>query len=205
MNKKILIIGFLLMLLFLVGCSNKLTCKGDVKGSDDLYYQKIHLSNISSDNSYYCKTRSRAQDNFLAEQQKQENILQSIRKECYLAGKDYNKTFDLIVHYNLSCEKIAYINDHLLMSSNKRDAGNIKGEVNRFFSNGKLEGNFYQWVYDENLATGELVKNVAYHLDCNNTTSHWKKDIQTSKLRDTTVFEYYNEKDFVIYYTNNCI
>jgi len=143
-------------------------------------------------------------------------------KDCYNNGTDLSVYFDLIEDYNLSCDRIGYINDHLIKNHEKMDAGHLKGSYLGFLSDRHVRGQYYQWVTNENLATGRLVKNLTYHLDCNNETHHWytgtvcvsgKKNpmetpsclVKSEGKQDTRRYKYYDEKDFVLYYVERCL
>lgn len=118
------------------------------------------------------------------------------RQRCYNLGKDFKYYFDIISDYNLSCKKIAYINDHLLDNIVALNGGYIKGnfEEYRFFgsTHSDYEAHLTEYVVTGILATGQLMRNISYHVDCNNQTSN-------------VVKEFYNEKEFVMYYVDRCI
>lgn len=168
-------------------------CYGQVEEDiEELYYFKHYKSNLSGSNAYNCKIGNHTIDKLRQEEYNTARSLEAQRRECSLSGKDYNEIFDLIQDYNLSCERIKYINDHYVTSAEKRDGGYIKGVSSGFFSSGNVKGKFYSWVQTENLATGRLVKEVDSHLNCNG-------------IVDSKVFTYYTESDFIMYYVNNCV
>lgn len=129
---------------------------------------------------------------------------------CYNEGGWINISYDLEKDYNLSCAKVDYLNDHLIMSSSKQHAGIISGSFSGFLSYRSVKGDFYQWVYDESVATGKLPKSVRFHADCNNETQ--KLDLKRNwdykeiiKYTNTRSVSYFSEEDFVMFYVNNCI
>jgi hypothetical protein len=132
---------------------------------DRLYWEKIHKEN---------EERER------------------IRIECYNNGSDYNFSFDIIKDYGLSCNKLKYINDHFIDKSRQVDGGYIEGSYSGLFSYGHIEGQLYQYVTEQTLATGQLVQSTKYHLNCNNEES--------DRLTD-----FYTESEFIMYYVERCL
>lgn len=187
------------------GFPEEVYCYGDVKGSSELYY----LGHQDSVYSYAdCKKGNRTLDR--------------INQLCYYNGSDHQDSFDLIEDYGFSCKQIEYINDHFVQEIEKKGSGEINGELNSFFSYGYINGKSYQWINKENLATGNLIKNAKYHLDCKNSTLFWKIQYicndgkvfpsETSqciggrnKIKDTKELEYYSKEDFIMYYVDRCI
>ena len=183
----------------------------------DLYCIKDYKSNITNSDFEYV-ARSHKQDKLneevRAQRQKELDESNKKNKECFDKGKYYNKSFDIFNDYNLDCKKLAYINDHLIDKSRQVDGGYIDGSYHGLFSYGHIEGRMYDWVTEGILATGQLVKNISYHLDCENSTlslprddfEHWTYQPQPPKTRDDTkVIEYYTESEFVMYYVTKCI
>lgn len=167
------------------------TCNLHSVFSSDKYCQINYYSNFSGSGSYY-ELRSHKAD-FLAEQERQ--VIEKERKEneikekqCYDNGYDYHRDLDIIKDYGLSCQKIAYINDHLI--DEKVNGGYIKGSYSGFFSSGHIEGNFD--IMKDSLATGQLVQNISYHVNCRNETTNEEID-------------YYDESEFVLYYVDRCL
>jgi hypothetical protein len=203
------------------------TCEGDLRGTDLYEYEDYgRCSNWSGSfcipeckvgNHTLDAINKKAREEATAKEQKE----QEERKACYDAGKDYNLTFDLIEDYNLSCAKIQYLNDHFLLSAEQKDGGYIDGSSYGLFSSGHIEGKFYDWVNTEVVATGKLVKEMKFHLDCKNSTMFWRSVLRCSDGKifpdeinycengvdatNTTKIIYYTEADFVVYYTDRCI
>lgn len=173
-------------------------CRISTIGHPELYcYQDCTLGSCddySSDSTF--KVGNHTYNALVAEQQHQQAIYtaeqQRIAQECYNSGKDYAYNFSVFVNYNLTCSKVAYINDHFIDKTRQVDGGYIKGSYSGFFSSGHIEGHLYQYVTEGVLATGQLMKTLNYHLDCNNVTSN-------------KVATYYSESDFVMEYVNKCI
>lgn len=156
----------------------------------------------------------------LTEEEKQIKFNEGIRKQlqekinedkiCFDKGKFYNESFDLKKDYGLTCEKIKYLNDHFVLGSEQKDGGYVRGSYSGFVSHGYVEGRLYDWVATENVATGLLVKEMSFHLNCNNETTRWVWDHDYwyedgIKQIDTKKIIYYTEADFVMYYINNCV
>ena len=158
--------------------------------SSDKYCQVTYLSNISNYQVY--EVRSYKAE-LLKERQRQ--IQEVERKEnkakeqrCYEEGYDYQKDLDIIRDYGLSCKRIAYINDHLI--DERINGGYIKGSYSGFFSHVSIEGSFD--IMKDSLATGKLIQNISYHINCRNETINQKID-------------YYDESEFVLYYVQRCL
>jgi len=147
---------------------------------------------------YFCTTEIHtfAQDKIDVENKKIEydKAVKEQNEEiaCWRNGSFYNYTFDIIKDYNLSCSKLAYINDHLIDKTRQVDGGYISGQYSGFIARGHIESHLYQYVTEGVLATGTLVNNINYYTNCRNET----KDKKIS---------YYSESDFVMYYVNKCI
>jgi len=200
MKGKIALILLGLILIGLLGLlfsnSNRLKCDGQVGSDPELYYQKNYWSNMSI-SGYSCKIGNYTLDQLnydvMVLERKRERLIAAEREQCYLAGRDYDFKFDLIEDYGFSCEQIGYINDHFILSSESKDGGSIDGRYSGFLSSGRIEGQFYDWVNTENLATGKIIKQTSYHLDCEDS------------MRDTKVVNYYSESDFIMYYSDHCL
>ena len=130
---------------------------------------------------------------------------------CYDAGEDIVIGFDLKEDYNLTCEKLKYVNDHFLITAEKRDGGSISSSSyssGLFHSNSHtFRANIIAWVGTSAAPTGELPKELSYHLDCENTTFKYSFDEGRLRLesKDTTKLKYYSESDLIMYYTDNCV
>ena len=129
--------------------------------------------------------------------------------ECYANGYDYSESFDIFEDYNLTCNKIDYLNDHLMDNFEKVDGGYIKGSYSGFLSHGRVEGKSYQYINERIVATGKLIEKIEYHVDCNNSTD---KYILTHtwvgthfESKDTTKIDYFTEEEFVMAYVERCI
>ena len=62
---------------------------------------------------------------------------------CWANGTFYNYTFDIMHDYNLSCDQLGYINDHLIDKTRQVDGGYISGHYSGFVSYGEVEGHLY--------------------------------------------------------------
>lgn len=198
--KKILLA--ILLMVFLVGCGNRFVCDGVAKANPELGYFKAYTSNISS--HYNCEIRNitKMQLDKEAAEIKAENMRQLRLEwiECYDKGESHNYTFDLKEHYGYSCEQLEYINNHFILGAEQKDGGNLEGSFSDFLSSGHIKGEFFDWVNVENLATGQLIKEVSYQINCDNITLH-----PVDKFLGGKEISYYNEADFVMYYTENCL
>ena len=177
-------------------------CEGEA-GSPELYYYK---ASYNSDSLFFpnwnCGIGNHTQDK-IAEQKRtikaeEKAVVRLEKKQCYDEGSFHNFSFDLLKDYNFSCEVIDYYNSHLILGSERHEAGKIYGNVEGLFVYGTIKGQLYSWVNNEYLATGQVVKNISYHIDCNNKTVSWNG-------KETKKIIFYSEKDFVNYYVNNCI
>jgi hypothetical protein len=170
--------------------------------SDDLYCNEYYTSNISNAFSSY-EIRSHNQDKINAEnriKQQEEAAKQAeIQQKCYAAGKDYNLSFDIIKDYGYTCPKLQYINDHFIDKTRQVDGGYIEGSSFGMYagfgigiSSGYVEGKLYQYVTERVSATGQLVQNMKYHINCN-------------EIKSNEIIDYYTESEFVMYYVDKCI
>ena len=123
---------------------------------------------------------------------KEEEIVRQKAQECYDAGNDYEINISIFEDYDLNCDKIAYINDHLIDSTRQEDGGYISGRYSGFLSSGSVKGEFKEYVTEGVLATGQLAKQLSYHLDCN------------GKQHNMNI-KYYTESEFVMAYVDRCI
>lgn len=182
-----------------------------------------HIQSVSKDKycidesnwrgSHSWKVRSHEKDRINSEKAAEEKIVWDERYEkkisCYNKGYDYNESFDIFEDYNLTCSKVAYINDHLMDNFEKVDGGYIKGSYSGFLSSGYVEGKSYDYINDRVIATGKLIEKIEYHVDCENLTKKWtlqhgwpgKKFVS----EDTTKIDYFTEEEFVMTYVNRCI
>lgn len=195
-------IGVLIMCLFL-GYMNGWGCKTKALFDKDIYCYQISYDNRTNALLEWVQG-SHKQDQINAENQAR--IVEEARRQqeaaakCYKEGKDYNYSFDIIENYNLSCIKVAYINDHFIDKTRQVDGGYISGGSSGIFvglfgvgvSSGHVEGHLYQYVTERVLATGTLVQNIQYHLDCN-------------EVKSKEVIDYYTESEFVMYYVDKCL
>lgn len=139
--------------------------------------------------------RSHEQDRINAQINKQrletEKIMREEFKICYDAGSLINESFT-IKDYDLNCEKIDYLNDHLMDNFEKRNAGYISVSYDGFFTSRSTKSELYQYVNDRILATGQLIENINYWVDCNENKHHENID-------------HFTEEEFVMYYVEECI
>jgi hypothetical protein len=183
----------------------------------DKFCMKISDSNLTN-SLYHYEEKSHKQiiiDNSNAEKQRKE--LDKKNKEaqdCFNKGKWYNQSFDILKDYGFNCAKLEYINDHLIDKSRQVDGGYITSDDYGFLglSRNHVDVHIYQWVTEGILATGQLLKNISYHIDCNNSTltpdcfDGWYGGDETKLCRsDTKQIDYYTEGEFVMYYVNRCI
>lgn len=174
--------------LFLAACSN---CSFDERwdGSDpDLYC--YDASNVSSYRLYTVGSHKADAARWAAIEEA--NRINHEWQVCYDAGFEEEFIFDIVDDYNLSCERIAYINDHLIDQVEERSGGYISSYYRGFFSSHKVEAQLTEYVNTRVLATGELVERVVYHTDCKG-----KKTVTEDKT--------YSEADFVMYYVDRCL
>ena len=223
MKQSILLVIFCLAItLLLTGCwydSPKANCEKSIKNNPDLYcYNRWYgVMNNGDDWDDGWAVGSHTTDSVNAEA---ERARAQARKECYDSGKDYAYSFDIMRDYNLTCSKIAYINDHLIDQTRQVDGGYISGYYSGFFSGGYVEGHLYQYVTEGILATGQLVENISYHIDCHNSTEPLEGQCNGGGRcssnggpwhcceggpMDTVITNYYSESDFVMYYVNKCV
>ena len=183
----------------------------------DKYCAKIYDSNLTN-SLYHYEIRSYIQDKINQDEQNRirKEQIENTRKleDCFNDGQWYNQSFDIIKDYGLNCDKLRYINDHLIDKSRQVDGGYIDGSYSGFLSYGHIEGHIYQYVTEGVLATGQLPKNISYHIDCQNSSlglphpdfNHWTYQSQPDQVRDETkLINYYTESEFVMYYVNRCI
>lgn len=161
--------------------------------SQDKYCYGYYSSNYTNELKSYV-LRSHKQD-IIDELNKRLTDLRLIEMEkmdleCYNKGYDYNLSFDIQRDYNLSCVKLDYLNDHLIDNIKEGGGGYISGRYSGFLSHGSIDGRFN--IVQKSLAVGKLVKSMSGHVDCNNQTSNNQID-------------YYDESEFVIYYTERCL
>ena len=147
---------------------------------------------MSSSSSHEWEVRSHEQDRINAEIAA-ENTAKEIERiekerECYDAGYDFNYSFDIVNDYNFNCNKLEYINDHFVDSTQKMKSG--EWSYRGFFSRGS--GESYQYVTERILATGDMIKYIEYHVDCND-------------KKHNEIINYYTEGDAVMYYVDSCI
>ena len=191
---------------------------------EDKYCMKIDETNIVG-GKYHFEIRTHSQDKIDEDNRikkvKEREIKQSQSQECYDKGQDFNYSFDIIKDYGFNCQKLAYINDHFIDKTRQVDGGYIDGSYSGFFSYGHIEGRLYQYVTEGVLATGQLVKSISYHLDCENSTlnpivlihncygyGYGRLDGNCNYVEsriETKVINYYTESEFVMYYVNKCI
>jgi predicted small secreted protein len=206
-NKEITYAKIIIYILFtLFALSALLFACNDIYGwgckiqaiGEDRYCANIDISrsNRSSDSDYKWVIKSHKQDAIDSENyrisQEKIRLENEIRQKCYDDGKDYNFSFDIKKDYNFSCKKIEYINDHFIDKTRQMDGGYISGYFSGLLSYGYIQGQLYEYVTERILATGQLVQNISYHLDCNNVKSNEQID-------------YYTESKFVMYYVEECI
>lgn len=167
-------------------CFKSNTCDGNNITRDYIIYGCIDefVLRSHSQDKIEQERMMKAQEEFLRQQKE--------KAACYNSGKDYDYNFTIFGNYNLSCAKIAYLNDHYVDEVKQLNGGYIKGSYSGFVSHGGIEGHLYQYVVVGNLATGKLMKHISYHLDCNNQTSN-------------KVEEYFTKEEFVMTYVDKCI
>lgn len=203
---QLIIFFIIITIIFIVilNMSLGLTCKIKAIG-DDKYCKKVYnyYSNLSNDYSISWEVKSKSQDLINEENrriaQEKTKEQQKIKQECYDNGEDYNISLDIINDYGYNCKKIEYINDHFIDKTRQVDGGYIEGSSSGFvlgytigFNSGYTSGKFYDYVTERVLATGQLVENTQFHIDCNGEKSNEK-------------INYYTESEFVMYYVDNCI
>lgn len=168
-------------------------------GEDNYCYHKPYTGryqNLSSSPSYDgWEMKSHKQDEVnrlgrerVKEEQKQARLKQ---KQCYDSGYFVNESFK-VSDYGLTCKKIAYLNDHLMDNFEQRDGGYISGSYSGFLSHGSVSGKSYEYVNERVLATGMLIENINYHVDCN-------------QVKHNEKIDYFTEEEFVMYYVNQCV
>ncbi len=191
------VIGTLMFfgVLDLAGIINPTTCNIRAKFDDDLYCVLVPTSNFSYANDKEWREGSHEQDRLnkiaydkrIAEKQEK----QRIAKECYDAGYLVNESFT-IRDYGLNCKKIDYLNDHLQDNFERRDGGYVSSSYSGFFSRRSTKTQLYEYVNDRVLATGKLIENINYHLDC-------------EEVKHREQINYFAEEEFVMFYVDNCI
>lgn len=204
-------LGIVMFLIYIVINYNHGTdCKIKAWFDEDKYC--IDVANISYDHEWQMRSHEQDKINREKAEQKKIKLQETFDKKtaCYEAGYEVNKSFDLLEDYGLSCKKIAYINDHLIDNFEKKDAGYIKGSYSGILSHGSVSGKMYQYVNDRILATGQLVENIYYHTDCENSTNKWFIennfwDGKKLNKKDTTKIDYFTEEEFVMEYVERCL
>ena len=160
------------------------------------------------------KVGSHEEDRINAEKREEEKIIWREKYDkkiaCYNEGYNYSESFDIFEDYNLTCRKIAYLNDHLMDNFGKKDGGYIRGSFRGFLSSGHVEGKSYEYINDRVVATGKLIEKIEYHVDCENSTNKftlvsdyhrgWYFDSE-----DTTKIDYFTEEEFVMAYVDECL
>jgi len=218
-SDKVITSVWIILIIFVVSYiiyNSSFNCVGNAQDNPDLLYQRTYyLENSNETNIIYlsdyyvgraffytCSVRDLNQER---EQRKQyQAMLEKQRLEyqqrlaCFNTGRFENYTYDLVKDYNLSCSRIAYMNDHLLLSSTKMKSGTIEGYYSGFLSHGHVSGEFYDWVYSQVMSLNKLPKYTSVHYDCKNTT----QDVNGA---DTKIIKYYTPEDFVNYYVQRCI
>ena len=189
------IIAFIILIAFLlsiIGIESK--CHIKEKFNNDLYCTKSYRTNLTNsfngwversheaDRLYEIKRQERLEE----EREEQKKI-----QECYNAGYLVNESFT-IKDYGLNCRKIDYLNDHLMDDFQKKDGGYISVSRNVFFTNTRTEAKMFQYNNERILATGHIIENFNYHVDCEG-KKHKEK------------IDYFTEEEFVMYYVGECI
>ncbi len=153
----------------------------------------VDSSNVTYDKSWEVRSHEQDRLNNLArqeaielEKQKQEEF-----QRCYDSGYFVNESFTFI-DYGLTCKRIDYLNNHLMDNFEKMDAGSISGRYSGFFSSGSISGSSYQYVDERVVATGQLIENINYQVDCNGNKHNEQIDFLT-------------EEEFVMYYVMECV
>lgn len=193
-------------------------CRSDGKHFDkihpELYYYKMPLSNWSFDDSYEWRVGNSTADGEREQALGMQQVENQKIQACYDAGNDTVYHFDIINDYNLSCAKLAYINDHLVDNYVAKNGGYISSYYHGLLSSKQVEVHLTQWVNERVAATGQLVDNITIHTDCNNASTVKYDDAfrdlnkhQACTFLDCFVprITYYSTADFVMYYTERCI
>jgi hypothetical protein len=216
----VVIFGFIVIFsIYLDGLDDKvgygfgIRCKSHTWFDKDKYCQVECLGydcNWSSNAIQTLVLKSHAQDKMDKENRqiraKQQQEESDRRTACFNAGKDYSYNFTIFGNYNLSCKKVAYINDHLIDKTKQVEGGYIKGSYSGFLSSGYVEGHLYSYITEGVLATGQLIKHISYHLDCENNTEYTSDNSwHQIETVDTKQIEYFTESEFVMEYVNKCI
>lgn len=131
---------------------------------------------------------NRLESERIKEEKRQFKIKQ---KQCYDSGYFVNESFE-VEDYGLTCKKIDYLNDHLMDNFEKRDGGYISGSYSGFLSRGSVKGKSYEYVNERVLATGMLIEDINYHVDCN-------------EVKHNENVDYFTEEEFVMYYVDECV
>ncbi len=206
-DDKIAVIMWTCMFVFLFGGlaltiinhETGFVCKTQALFNSDSYcYQNYdyngRMSNVSN-GDYDWEIRSHKQNEIDKLNRREANRKKQLeldkQKQCYDEGYLINESFN-ISEYGLNCKKIAYLNDHLMDNFKKKDSGYISGSYSGLLSRGYVNGKMYQYINDRVLATGMLVQNINYHVDCEDKKHNEKID-------------YYTEEEFVMYYVEECI
>ncbi len=182
------IITFLIMVIFILSAFGiESTCNIKEKFNEDMYCSKYYKSNLSNSGYDWVERSHEADRIYLLEQAEKDKEVQ----KCYDSGRFVNESFT-IKDYGLNCRKIDYLNDHLMDDFERKDGGYISVVRNGFFTYTKTEAQLYEYVNDRVLATGKLVKDIKYHLDCN-------------EKKHNEQINYFTEEEFVMYYVERCI
>lgn len=172
--------------------------------SDDAVRVGDHDWKVRSHEEDRINSEKRAEEKRKIDEEQQKKIA------CYASGYDYNESFDIFDDYNLTCKKIAYLNDHLMDNFEKKDGGYIRGSYSGFLSHGSVEGKSYEYINERIVATGKLIENIKYHVDCENSTNKYilTHDYHRGTYfqpQDTTKIDYFTEEEFVMTYVDRCI
>lgn len=162
---------------------------------NELYCVQTPHSNITYSGFFYQLKNSTEDEIERLEWEMERNNIIKIReeaKQCYNDGYDVNLSFDIFEDYGLNCNKIKYINDHLVDEAQQRDGGYIKGSYSGFVSYGSMQGKSYEYVIENVLATGMLIEKLNYHVDCN-------------EAKHNENIDYYDASEFVMYYVDKCV
>lgn len=185
---------FLIILFCILDSAYGISCKAKAMFNNDSYCAEVWEYEFWGD-GWVWKIKSHSADDQAiidrAEQARIDKENAEATKRCYDAGHFINETFE-IGDYGFNCAKIDYINDHLMDNFKQMDGGYISGRLSGLFSSGSVDGQMYAYVNDRVVATGKLVQNINYHLDC--------EDVKHNEQID-----YFTEEEFVMYYVEECI
>ncbi len=189
------IIAFIILIAFLLSLVGiESTCNIKEKFNDDLYCIKHYRNNLSNSFDGWVERSHEADRIYLLEQEEKRKIQAEKDKEiqkCYDEGYLVNETFT-IKDYGLSCRKVDYLNDHLMDSFEKKDGGYVSSSYRGFFSSRSTKTQIYQYINDRVMATGQLIENINYHIDCKG-------------IKHNENIDYFTEEEFVMYYVERCI